>query len=209
MFSEFFILFRESLEAALVIGLILAVLAKTGNKGKEKLVYYAVLTGVIASIAFAYGIQALYGEFEGVAEEIFEGTVMILTAILIITTVLWLGKHNPSNMKKSLALKLKNNDKIGLFFLSFFAVFREGAESAVFLLTLKDNLANLSLIGGLLGILAAVLLGYLLFTATLKIELKHFFTLTNIFLIGLAVFFFISGVHELFEAGIFNIVPKI
>ena len=110
-------------------------------------------------------------------------------------------------MKKSLALKLKNNDELGIFFLYFISVFREGAESALFLWTAGNNMATLSIVGGFLGIAAAIILGYLVFSASLKINIKHFFTATNIFLAGFALFFLIKGVHELLEAGTIMIKP--
>ncbi|PIN78651.1 high-affinity iron transporter, partial [Candidatus Woesearchaeota archaeon CG10_big_fil_rev_8_21_14_0_10_34_8] len=102
MISSFIITFRETLEAALIIGIILSYLAKTKETKYNKIVYLGVFAGVIASILGAIGFHYIAGGFEGAAEEIFEGITMMIGAGLLTWMILWMLQQ------KRVAQKLKD-----------------------------------------------------------------------------------------------------
>ena len=92
--SSFIITSRETLEAALVIGIVLTYLSRTGNPQYKKTVYYGIFFGILLSILSAVLFTVFAGGFEGRAEEIFEGTTMLFAAVLLTTMILWMMKQN-------------------------------------------------------------------------------------------------------------------
>ena len=206
MLSSLIIMFREALEAALVIGIILGYLNKTNQKKLSYIVYIALGCGLVASIIGAVLFNIFAGGFEGKAEEIYEGIVMLLGATLLTTLILWMIKN--SNVKADVENKLdssiKSYGKIGLFLIVFTSILREGIETVIFLqasnISSKDN----NLIGATIGLVLAIVFGFLLFKGFVKLSLKHFFTVTNILLILFAAGLVAHGVHELEEAKILN-----
>ena len=92
MIANFIITFRETLEAALIVGIILGYLVRTKQTKYNKTVYMGVVTGIIASIIGAFLFVRLAGGFEGKAEQIFEGITMLFGAFLLTTMILWMMK---------------------------------------------------------------------------------------------------------------------
>jgi high-affinity iron transporter len=205
MLSSFIITFRESLEASLIIGVILGYLSKTSQQKQNKIVYAGVLVGVIGSILGAFLFNKLAGGFEGKAEEIFEGITMIIGAILLITVILWMQKQKniAQNLQNKIGVNIGNSGKISLFTLSFISVLREGIETVIFLSASTFASGENSLTGAILGILTAIVVGILVFFGSLKINVKKFFNITSILLVILAIWLFIQGLHEFEEAGLF------
>ena len=85
VFSSFLITSRETLEAALVVGVVMAYLTRTNNHQYKKTVYYGILAGIVLSILSAFIFTFFAGGFEGRAEEIFEGFTMIFASVLLTT----------------------------------------------------------------------------------------------------------------------------
>src|SRR3990167_1628986 len=90
MIESFLVTSRETLEASLVVGIVLAYLNKTDNKSYKKTVYYAIIFGILASILAAFAFTFFAGGFEGASEQIFEGVTMLLGAFLLTTMILWM-----------------------------------------------------------------------------------------------------------------------
>ena len=90
MLESFLVTSRETLEAGLVVGIVLAYLNRTNNRNYKKTVYYAVALGILASILAAFSFTFFAGEFKGASEQIFEGATMILGAFLLTTMILWM-----------------------------------------------------------------------------------------------------------------------
>ncbi|MFH1784040.1 MAG: FTR1 family protein [bacterium] len=209
MLASFIITFRETLEAALIVGIILGYLSRTKKTKYNNIVYVGVVSGILASIIGAFLFNMLSGGFSGRAEEIFEGITMLLGAFLLTTMILWMmkQKHVIRDVEHKVATELSQAHKFGLFSLVFIAVLREGIETVIFLgassfVSAGDNTMK----GALAGIVAAILLGYLMFVGSLKVNIKKFFLITNILLILFAAGLVAHGMHELQEAGV---VPTI
>lgn len=203
MLAEFIVMFRESLEVSFVVGIVLAYLHQTKKQDYEKHVYLGLGAGVVASLLIAYGFQFLKGGFEA-HEELFEGTFMVITTILVTWLVLWIMAQQEvsKKLKQDVQNKIDKKESIGLFLLVFFGVLREGVESILFMMGIDLNIGTISILGALLGLVAAVVLGFLIFEYSMKFNIGLFFKVTTIMLILLAAGLFSQGLHELQEAGI-------
>ncbi len=207
MLAEFIIMFREAIEASLIVGIMIAYLHKTKNEAYEKHVYLGVATALIASVIVAYGFSFVQGGFEA-HEEVFEGVFMIFATAFLTWFILWMVAH------KNIAHEIRNNVKgaldthkgSALFLLSFTAVFREGIEAVLFMAGISITTGSVSFVGGLLGLVGAIIVGYMIFEQAKKFDLAIFFKVTTVFLIIIAAGLFSYGVHELSEAGF---VPKL
>lgn len=211
VFSSFLITSRETLEAALVVGVVMAYLTRTDNHQYKRTVYYGIAAGIILSILSAFAFTFFAGGFEGRAEGIFEGFTMLFAAILLTTMILWMMKQR--NMAKSIESKVashiakasyNNAYALGLFALILVAVLREGVETVIFFGALNYT-SGISFLGASLGIITAIAIGYMFFIGSRKINLKKFFTISSILLILIASGLVAHGVHELQEAAIIPI----
>lgn len=158
------------------------------------------------SLLVAIALNLLGMEFEGKGEEIFEGVAMLLAAGVLTWMILWMKNHGRS-LKREIEQQA-NRAALGtgqkaLFALAFLAVFREGIELALFLLAARLTSSPLqTVLGALLGLISAGILGWLLFTSTAKLSLSNFFGVTNVLLIVFAAGLVGLGVHEFNETGI-------
>ena len=124
MITEAIISFRESLEAALLVGIILAYLEKTGNVKYNRHVYLGVMAGIIASAGVAMAFQTLAGGFEGAAENLFEGFLMLLAAALITWMIFWMMKQQQvrRDIEGRVDLSIGGRRVMGLAFFTFISV---------------------------------------------------------------------------------------
>jgi high-affinity iron transporter len=205
MLESFLVLFRETLEAALVVGIVLGYLTRTGNTRYRLPVWLAVAAGVGASLLVAWLFQRLAGGFEGRGEQIFEGLVMLAGAAMLTTLIVWMaGKRDAAaSLQQGVQRRLapEGSHGAGLFLLVFLAVLREGVESVIFLGAARLGAGAAGLWGALAGLAAAVLLGFLLFRGALHVRLGVFFAVTNVLLLLFAAGLVAHGLHELVEAG--------
>jgi len=195
---------REGLEAALIIGIVIGMLNRLDHQHLKASVWQGVAAAVAVSIIAGIGLNLLGMEFEGQAEKIFEGLATLFAAGVLTWMIFWIQKQG-KNIKKNIESKTTQalaSGKNALFTLTFIAVFREGLELALFLLaTSFVSEGALTLIGAGIGLVAAVILGWALFSSTTRLSLQGFFKVTNILLILFAAGLVAYGVHELNEAG--------
>jgi len=195
---------REGIEAALVVGIILAYLTKIGQKPLHRYVYYGVAAALAASAAGAVVWAVTLGEFEGAGEELFEGIAALLAVVVLTSMILWMMKAARDirkHVEQKIDVLVDRRQTMGLASLAFIAVFREGVETVLFMAGLKGTTSTGDLVAGVgIGILVAAFLGFLIYGASWKINLKRFFQVTSVFLIVVAAGLFQFGVHELQEA---------
>ena len=208
--SSFLITSRETLEAALVIGIVLAYLNRTNNQQYKATVYYGIFAGIALSIFSAFLFNVFAGGFEGRAEELFEGFTMLFAAALLTTMILWMMKQRKiaqeihDKVAKHIAnAQFSQTYAYGLFALIVVAVLREGVETVIFFSAI-NYASGISFIGATLGVITAIAIGYLFFASTRKINLKKFFSISSIFLILIAAGLVAHGIHELEEAALLN-----
>ena len=208
MIAEFIITFRETLEAALIVGIVLGYLNRTKQTKYNNIVYIGIVSGLMASILGAIIFINLAGGFTGRAEEIFEGVTMLIGALLLTTMILWVMKqrHISIKLEHKVEREIHEAHKFGLFFLVFIAVLREGIETVIFLGAASFTSTGNTVVGALGGIFIAIFLGYLIFVGSMKINIKRFFNITGIILILFAAGLVAHGVHELQEA---KVIPTV
>lgn len=206
MLASLLLSLREGLEAALIIGIVLGVLLRLKRVDLNKQVWMGAGAAVLASLLVALALNLLGMEFEGRAEEIFEGFAMLLAAGVLTWMIFWMH-HSAGNLKQEIEAQTRDavQGKGGraLFALAFLAVFREGVELTLFLLAVQQTTSPLqTLSGALLGLAGSVVLGWFLFNSTRRLSLRGFFRVTNVLLIIFAAGMVAYGVHEFNEAGI-------
>ena len=201
--AELIIMFREVLEASLIIGILYTYLKKSNNESSLKMLWAGVGSAILISILVSVIFQNIAGGFEGDSSKIFEGIIMIIASAVLTTMIIWMAqnKNISEDLKNKAKESLSSGFKYGIFTLAFVAVFREGVEIILFLyaIAVKDGISILpSIIGTLFGLLA----GYAIFIQGIKIPLKKFFNVTSVFLIFVAAGMLTYGVHELESGGV-------
>lgn len=201
MFSSLLLSFREGLEAALVVGIILAYLFQTGRKDLGKFVYFGALIGVVVSLVGGFIGFKEAQEIGEEGEELFESIMMLLASGLIGYFIVWMGKQ-ANSISQDIKNKVGNNTTaIGLLVLSFLSVFREGMELCIFTLTKINEKASDVALGSALGLILAVLITYLIFKSSIKFNLKIIFKVLGLILIYLGAEMFAEGILKLTELG--------
>ncbi|MGQ0848355.1 MAG: iron uptake transporter permease EfeU [Actinomycetota bacterium] len=198
---------REGVEAALIVGIILAYLAKTGNRRHFGKIWLGTAAAVSISVAVGWILFVSIGGFEEPAEQIFEGIAMMFAAGVVTWMLFWM-KRVSANIKGELQAgvdrALAGGTLFGLAILAFTAVIREGIETALFLMgqaQAAGSEALSTLVGAALGLALALVIGYMIYQGASALNLKSFFRWTGVALIFIAAGLLSHGVHELVEAG--------
>lgn len=186
----FVITLREGVEAALVVGIVLACLQKAGRTRLNAWVYIGVIAGILVSaligLLFGWIIQAL-GTLSPVAEPLMEGVFSLVAIALLSWMLIWMTQQARS-MKRmveggvSSALEKGTSAALGVFTLIFIAVLREGFETVVFIAA-KFRQGALPALGALAGLAVAAAIGMLLFKWGVKLNLRRFFTIMGVLLL--------------------------
>lgn len=206
MAPAFLLSLREGLEAALIVSLTLSVLARTRREDLLPAAWLGVALAAALSMLTALVLGWIGAELEGVAEEIFEGTTMIVAAGLLTWMILWMraqGRQLEQQLEANVRRAALEGHRRAVFAISFLAVLREGVETALFLTAaaFRADAAG-TLIGGLGGLVASVILGWGLYTTALRLDIRRFFRLTGFLLLLFAAGLVAHGVHEFNEAGL-------
>ncbi|MBI4097310.1 MAG: FTR1 family protein [Candidatus Levybacteria bacterium] len=207
MFAAGLITFRETLEVALVVGILITFFTKINKTAFNTYVWYGVLGGVGLSILLAVVFSTFFAEFEGKAEEVFEGLLMFTTAGLLTWMILWV--HRQKGLVKKLHIKAKQHIEagypLGIVFLTITSVIREGVETVFYLRALGSVSSGNQLPGAIIGIIAAAGLGYAIFRYGLKINLARLLQVSGAILLLFAAGLVAHGVYEFQEAGLLPI----
>jgi len=205
MLSSFLITFREALEAALIIGIIAAYVAKIGRKDLVRYINLGILGALAASLAVAMIFKTVYGELSGTAEQIFEGTAAITAAIVLTYMIFWMAQNSrqiKGEVQEKIDLSISKGQVFGIAILSFIAVFREGVETVLFLgtLAIKNPIDTIS--GFIPGLAAVIVLSFIMFKGIYRLDISKFFRYTSVLLILFCAGIVSTGVHAFNEAGI-------
>lgn len=206
MLGSFLITLREGLEAALIIGIILAYIAKTGNRQGFKPIWVGTALGAVASLTTGVIIYFTAGELQGSAEQIFEGTTMFIAVGVLTWMIFWMRKQGlniRAHLHTQIQSALTSGSSLALVVMAFLAVVREGIETVLFLFAATrtaESIFTLTL-GGFLGLLVAALIGYAIYRGTSRFNLRSFFNVTSVVLILFAAGLLAHGIHEFNEVG--------
>jgi high-affinity iron transporter len=184
MFGSAIIVFREVLEAALLIGIIAA--ATRGLKGRNLWLAVGVGIGLAGSLVVAGLTETIAELAEGTGQELFNAAILGIAVVMLGWHNIWMASHGremAANAKSiGHAVRSGEREMSALTILIAVAVLREGSETALFLygLSAGSNAGQLSLLsGGILGLLGGVVVGWALYSGLARIPIRHFFTITS------------------------------
>ena len=213
-FASFIIIFREGLEAILVIAAISAYLVRSDNKPMLKVVYLSSLFAVFASVLAAIALHTIVG-LSGANQEIMEGAAMLLATVVLFFISNWMLSKSESKAWKNyvegkVQSAVSTGSSFALGFAAFLAVFREGAETIIFyqamLADAKDHM-DMVWYGLGVGTVVLTLVFIVIRFGSVKLPLKPFFICTSALMYLMAIAFAGGGVKELQEADIISVTP--
>jgi high-affinity iron transporter len=208
MVGNFLIGLREGLEASLVVSILVAFLVKTDRRHLLRYVAGGVVAAVLLSVGFGAVLQytstSILRTFE--AREVFGGVASIVAVGFVTWMIFWM-RRTARHIKADLTGKLETAVGVGVgavVAMAFIAVAREGLETALFFWASAQTAGQTAtpLTGFLLGIAAAVTLGWLLYRSAVRVNLAKFFTWTGAALIFVAAGVLSYGIHDLQEGGV-------
>jgi high-affinity iron transporter len=202
--GAFVVTLREGFEASLIVGLIFAYLVKTGQREHIRIVWLGTASAAVAGAFIGAILFLAVGELEGLAEQLYEGTAMLIAAGVLTWMVFWMRRQARTlagHLRAQVSEAIRSGSAAALAMVAFVAVGREGVETALFLFAAtKEAGAATTVIGGIVGLAGAVGLGVLLYRGAIAIDLRKFFTVTGMLVIVLAAYLLFSGMHEFGEA---------
>ncbi len=214
MIESFVVMLREGLEIALVIGIIMVVLRRTQRRDLYPAVFLGLALAIIASVGAAIALSLL-----PVNRGTYEGAIYLVSALFVASMIWWMHSKSKT-LRKEIEKKVEGvtlssggrrlRESLALGTFAFLMVFREGAETVMFLSAINISAgAASSSIGAALGIAAAVLFYVLFVRGSLKVNLRRFFVVTEWMLGFFIVQLLINSYHELSETGIFPFVQLV
>jgi len=205
MFSTFLIALREGLEAALIIGILVAYLVRSDQRKALPFIWTGVAIAISSSLVFGAFLTFTSTQLSVAGEQVFAGTTSIIAVVLVTYMVFWMkriarGLRNELQSKLHYAMPL---GKLALISAAFFAVAREGLETALFIFSNFKTVSTDSapVLGLILGLAAAVGLGVAIYKQSVKINLGKFFTITGSALLVVAGGVLSHGIYEFQEFG--------
>src|SRR5262249_50064863 len=209
MLATYVIGLREGLEAALIVGIVAAFLSQRGQGRALRYVWLGVLIAVVLCTAVGVGLQILNQDLPQRRQEMLETVVGVCAVGIVTFMVVWMRRHARgmrAELEANAAAALAQGSVFALVGMAFFAVLREGLETAVFLLAAfqaADNELSAGL-GALLGILTAVVVRPGLYRGGIRITLARFFRVTSVVLVIVAGGLLATAVHTAHEAAWVN-----
>ena len=199
---------REGVEAALIVAIICAYLAKTGNKDQFPLVFLGAGAAIGLSAVLGIILFVTVGGFEEPYEQIFEAVTLIAAASVVTWMLFWMRRQARSvkgELQAAVDKAIDRGSVTALAVLAFVAVIREGLETSLFLVgqaNSADEDAIWVLVGAAIGLLIAAVLGVGFYHGSRRLNLATFFRWTGVALIFIAAGLLSSAVHELIEIGV-------
>jgi len=224
MFDAGTIVFREGLEALIIISALLALVSKSKQESARKWIFVGGAFGILASLVAGLLFQFLLSKISaGISNQLIEGISGLIAVVFMLTVGLWLHKQSRqqeygSKMKEKAKAAIAGGGILSLSLLSFFAVFREGAETVVFYIGMSSSITAKELITGFAGgIILLVIIGIFILKGSKFIPLKPFFKIASLCIYYLTFKFIGQSIHALQGIGylpdhmstIFPTIPKL
>jgi high-affinity iron transporter len=201
---------REGLEAGLVVVIILTYLRNAGQRSYWKYALLGTAAAVGVSLLVGTVIFVAAGEFEGRAEQVFEGSAMLTAVAVLSWMIVWMksqAAHIRGQLQAQVQSALVVGSALALAAIPFVAVLREGIETALFMFAAARTSTPVeSSLGAALGLAGALALSYAFYRGGRRINLRLFFNVTGVLLILFAAGLLAQGIHEFHEA---SLVPPV
>lgn len=209
MLPTFVIGLREGVEASLIVGIIAAFLRTEGRRDALRWVSVGVVVALVICSAVGIGLHLLDAELPQREQEGLETVVALLAVGAVTAMIIWMRRHArglAGQLRASTGAALAQGSVGALVGMSFFAVIREGMETAVFLLAAFQSATNPTTagLGALLGVLVAVGIGVGIYRGVVRIDLARFFRVTGLVLVFVAAGLVAASLHTAHEAGWIN-----
>lgn len=206
MGQSLLITLREGLEAGLIVVIILTYLRNAGHRAYWKHALLGSAAAIVVSLLVGAVIFVVAGEFEGRAEQAFEGAAMLSAVAVLSWMIVWMkgqAVHIRGRLHTQVQSALAVGSALGLAAIPFVAILREGIETALFLFAAAETSTPVqSTVGASLGLAGALALSYVIYRGGRRIDLRLFFNVTGVLLILFAAGLLAHGIHEFHEAGL-------
>jgi high-affinity iron transporter len=199
---------REGVEAALIVSIVLAYLARTGNRRHFPTVFLGVGLAVGLSAVLGIALFVTVGSFGEPYEQLFEGITMLLAAAVVTWMLFWMRRQAVSvkgDLQAAVDRALDEGSARALGLLAFIAVIREGIETSLFLTGQAASAADGAgsvLVGAIVGLAIATVLGVGFYQGSRRLNLASFFRWTGIALVFIAAGLLAYATHEFIEIGV-------
>jgi high-affinity iron transporter len=197
--------FREGLEAALILAIMLGYLRKVGRLNIQWSVWAGALTAALLAVGFTLVLQLVGAQFEDPAKAIYEGLTSLLAVAMLTAMILWMARqarYIKGSLEHSMKERLATGAVWGLFALAFMTVAREGVETALFLSASAFQSSGAdTLVGGIVGLVVAAVVAWAVYVAGVRLQLRTFFKVTSVLLVIFAAGILRYAIHEFEEIG--------
>jgi high-affinity iron transporter len=205
MLPTFVIGLREGVEAALIVGIIAAFLIQRGERKAIRSMWLGVAIAIALCLGVAIVLSIIGENLPFKQREIMEGVLALIAVAGVTYMIVWMRRHSrglKGVLEENAAAALVAGSSIALIGMAFFAVIREGLETAIFMLAAFQNSTNpmATGLGAVIGVVVAVGLGYAIYKGGVRINLSRFFRITGFVLVLVAAGLLASAVHSLSEA---------
>jgi high-affinity iron transporter len=202
---------REGLEAALIVVIIASFLVKAGRRETLRPMWAGVGVAVLICLLIGVGLQVVDRHLPQVQQERLESVIALAAAVAVTYMVVWMRRHAGAlrnDLEAAVSGALARGSGRALVAMAFFAVIREGLETAVFLVAAFQQSTHPALTGSgaILGIVVAIGLGLGIYRGGVRIDLSRFFRVTGVVLVVVAAGLLVSALHSGHEAGWVNVL---
>ncbi len=207
MLPTFVIGLREGMEAALIVGIIAAFLIQRGQRHALRPMWFGVGLAVVLCAGAAIILSAIGRSLPLRQRETMEGGLALVAVTGVTYMIVWMRRHAKElkgTLEENAAQALVAGSVVGLVALAFFAVLREGLETAIFMLAAFQSSSDPAATGSgaVIGVVIAVGLGYAIYRGGIRINLARFFKVTGFVLVLVAAGLLANAVHAFAEAGV-------
>lgn len=207
MLPTFVIGLREGVEAALIVGIIAAFLIQRQQRRAIRSMWVGVGAAILLCLGVAVALSIIGRNLPFKEQEIMEGVLALIAVAGVTYMIVWMRRHSrelKGVLEENAAAALVAGSSIALIGMAFFAVLREGLETAIFMLAAFQNSTDpwATGLGAVLGVVVAVALGYAIYKGGIRINLSRFFRITGFVLVLVAAGLLASAVHSLAEASV-------
>ena len=205
MLPTFVIALREGVEASLIVGIVAAFLGQQGRRDALRWVWTGVGLAAALCLAVGVGLRMVGENLPEAQQEGLEASIALVAVAMVTYMIVWMRRHSRGMrrvLEGGVSEALADGSVLALVGMAFFAVLREGFETAVFLLAVLDGSSDApaAATGAVLGLVVAVILGYLLYKGGVRINLSRFFRFTGAVLALVAAGLVASALHTAHEA---------